>query len=49
MVTINRAPTPTIEPQEVLRPKVSPIDTYVRPPDPAPSDLHNLARGLENF
>jgi len=25
------------------------VDTYVRPADPAPSDLHNLAKGLENF
>lgn len=49
MVVVSRAPTPTIEPQEVLRPQATPVDTYVRPPDPAPSDLHNLAKGLENF
>lgn len=49
MVIVNRTTTPTIEPQEVLRPRAAPVDSYVRPPDPAPSDLHNLARGLENF
>jgi hypothetical protein len=49
MVVVSRAPTPTIEPQEVIRPRAEPVDTYIRPPDPAPSDLHNLARGLENF
>ena len=49
MVIVSRAPTPTIEPQEVLRPKATPVDNYVRPPDPAPSDLHNLAAGLQNF
>lgn len=49
MVIVSRAPTPTIEPQEVMRPRATPVDTYIRPPDPAPSDLHNLAAGLQNF
>lgn len=49
MTIVPRAPTPTIEPQEVFRPQAAPVDTYIRPPEPAPSDLHNLAKGLENF
>ncbi len=49
MAIVPRAPTPTIEPQEVFRPQAAPVDTYIRPPEPAPSDLHNLAKGLENF
>lgn len=49
MVVVPRAPTPTIEPREIIRPVATPVDTYIRPPDPAPSSLHQLADGLQNF
>lgn len=31
---------------EAIRPIAAPVDTYVRPADPAPSKLHELAQGL---
>lgn len=49
MVVVPRAPTPTIEQQEVFRPVAAPVDTYIRAPDPAPSSLHQVASSLQNF
>lgn len=31
---------------ELIRPVATPVNTYVRPADPAPSNLHQLAEGL---
>ena len=35
--------------EEQLRPVAAPVNTYVRPPEPAPSNLHQLADALQNF
>lgn len=44
-----RAPTPTIQPTEQLQPQAQPVDRYVRPANPAPSPLWDLAKGLSSF
>lgn len=44
-----RTPTPTISPRRPIQPVAAPVDSYVRPADPAPSPLHDLARGLAAF
>ena len=41
-----RKPAPEVSKPEAIRPVASPSDTYVRPAEPAPSDLHQLAQGL---
>lgn len=35
--------------REALQPQASPVSTYVRPAEPAPSQLHGLAQALEGF
>ena len=40
---------PNIPIREALQPQSEIVSTYVRPPDPAPSNLHQLADALTNF
>lgn len=35
--------------EETLQPAAAPVDTYVRPAEPAPSSLHGLASALSGF
>lgn len=41
-----RTPFKPISQPELIRPVAQPVNTYVRPADPAPSSLHQLAEGL---
>ena len=44
-----RTPAPRIGRPTPIEPVATPVNTYVRPPDPAPSSLHGLAEGLAAF
>lgn len=46
---MTRTPFQSVSKPEAIRPVAAPVDTYVRPADPAPSDLHQLAEGLAAF
>lgn len=44
-----RRPTRDIGGPAAITPRAAPVNTYVRPADPAPSSLHQLASGLAAF
>lgn len=44
-----RTPAPRIGRPTPIEPVATPVNTYVRPPDPAPSSLHKVAEGLAAF
>lgn len=44
-----RQPVRDISAPAAITPRASPVNTYVRPADPAPSNLHQLASGLAAF
>ncbi len=44
-----RQPVPQIGRPTPIQPVAAPVSTYVRPADPAPSSLHQLAQGLAAF
>lgn len=44
-----RTPAPKIARPTPIQPVATPVNTYVRPPEPAPSSLHGLAEGLAAF
>lgn len=46
---MTRTPFQQVSKPEPIRPVAAPVDTYVRPAEPAPSDLHQLAQGLAAF
>lgn len=44
-----RAPTPTVAITEAVRPVASPVDAYVRPSEPARSNMWQVAEALSGF
>lgn len=44
-----RTPPPKIGRPTPIQPVATPVNTFVRPPDPAPSNLHQLAQGMAAF
>lgn len=44
-----RAPTPTVSVTEAVRPVASPVDAYVRPSEPARSNMWQVAEALGGF
>lgn len=46
---MSRTPPPQIGRPTPIQPVAAPVSTYVRPPEPAPSNLHQLAQGLASF
>lgn len=44
-----RVKTPEISKASAINPVAAPVDSYVRPPDPPRSNLHDIARGLAAF